>query len=645
MRTFFTALGITGVLIVTALLVAPSVVDWNSYRGALSEELSRATGRTVSLNGPIEASFLPAPRILANDVRLSADAPAKRAGDGEDFLRLRAVELRVGLLPLLTGHIVVERLTLVRPEFLVETEKDGRLHWVLDGAGGDLLPAVDLQRLAISDGTLVWRDRRNNAQTRIENIFLSLAAGSLSGPAKAQGTARLGDVPVKFTASVGAFHKKAAVPLNISAEMSSLKSKAEFAGQLTPADGRVTGRLKASGSDGRALIAGLAGGPAASGVGPALLAHRFAVDARVSAAVDSIEANDVVLDLADQHATGTVRAHIPDSGATVVDVALRAPRLNLDSLATVPPIASGGSSALPRDIKLGMTLQADAVLAAGRAVQGFAVDAALDQGRVEVKRLEGQLPGAGSVRLSGVVAPEGNSYRFDGAVETAAANLRDLLSWLDVDTSTVPGGRLGRATLKAKVSADRDSAELKDVDLHIDSTRAHGSLRVDYRDKPTLALDLAADQLDADAYLGDSDAGGASAVPPALADLAGEARLSIGQLTYRDVDMRDVDLTAAIDGGDVNVSYFSGGPPEIEKMFGQKDAAPAVAEDPRTDSRAPIVAVQAPALALDSGAMAIPAPPPPAKDPAPEARPDPAPEPAEPSRDDFVRDLLGRLAR
>lgn len=577
MKRLLVVAGVIGVVVLAALFVAPAVIDWNSYRGSIAAELSRATGRRVILDGPIEASFLPAPRILANNVRLSG--PKSKDAENGDLLRLRAVELQVGLLPLLTGHVVVEKLTLVRPEILVETDDSGQARWVMDGAGGDLLPEVALRHFAISDGTLVWRDRDHGVRARIEKIAMKLTADSLSGPAKAEGSAQVGNIPVRFTANIGPAQKASAIPINFTLAASSLDAKGEFSGQWLPSVEKLTGHAKASGSDTRTLVAALFGTDAAAGVGAALIAHPFALEGNVSAKNGSIEAKDISLDLADQHATGTVSVHREDgSRPMAIEANFSASRVDLDRLATVPPlpIHAASSEPLPSDLKLALDFSTDAVLVSGKVVQGFVVKASLDDGILAFQRLEGQLPGAGSFAVTGSLGGH-DHLAFDGSLDIKTANLRDILSWLQVNTDSVPAGRLANAVLKAKISADADRAELSDIDLHVDSTRAHGSARFDFKNRAGVHLDLAADNLDLDAY---RDSGETSTLVPAaattiasaliaptaapglFADLSGDGRFSIGRLSYRGMDVRGVDFTASLTNGEFTVVNFSGVPPD-----------------------------------------------------------------------------------
>ncbi|HET9149662.1 MAG TPA: hypothetical protein VFO61_04190, partial [Alphaproteobacteria bacterium] len=631
----------------------------------------------VSLDGPIEASFLPSPRILANNVRLGA--AGKDGGDpSADLMRIRAIEVRVALLPLLTGRVVVQRLTLVRPEVLVETDETGRTRWLMDGTSGGLPPDVALRHFAISDGTLVWRDRRHGFQTRVEDISLRMTADSLSGSKAVDGGATIGDVPVRFTMRVGRVKNSAPVPLNVSFESPGLNSKGTFNGRYLPGDARLTGRLKASGADARAVLAGMFGSAAAGGLAPALVAHPFGLEARVSAGAQDIEASDVGLDLADQHATGTVRVRLPQhpGKGTTVDAAFSTPRLDLDALATAPPLVadnSGKSEDWSDGARFNLALKAGALLVDGRAMQGFAAKVAFAKGKLAIEHVEGQLPGAGSFVLSGAISDTaghnlagvtpGRAPRFVGTIQADAANLRDLLSWFRVDARKMPPGRLARAQLTARILADARHAKLSDVDLHVDATRAHGTIGIDYQDHPKINVDLSADHLDLDAYLGD---GGGAAIPTAasgvptpvafpptptpdiLAAVVGDARFAIAHLTYRGMDLRDVNMVAKIDNGTFAIDRFSGSPPEPEQVLAPD--VPLAGAEPASAAPIPAAAPASAAASVPAAAVAAPAP----TKPMPAAAPSNTPSAAEPAptpvpvqqvedRADFVQGILKNL--
>ena len=103
MKRFFTVIFLLCVLSVAALVVAPSFIDWNAYRGELSALLSRTTGRQVSIDGNLEMAILPSPYLNARDVRIAniegaADADLARAGE---------IRMQIAPGPLFAGRIAV----------------------------------------------------------------------------------------------------------------------------------------------------------------------------------------------------------------------------------------------------------------------------------------------------------------------------------------------------------------------------------------------------------------------------------------------------------------------------------------------------------------------------------------------------------
>jgi hypothetical protein len=318
-----------------------------------------------------------------------------------------------------------------------------------------------------------------------------------------------------------------------------------------------------------------------------------------------------------------------------VAAALAAPRVDLDRLATVPPLSDDGKAAagaFPRDVRVSLDFTSDAVLAGGKAIHGLVLKGGLGDGAIAVSRFEGQLPGAGAFNVAGKAAVADDTaggLRFTGTIDAHAANLRDLLAWLDVDAGAVPAGRLANAVLKAKVSVDGTHAELSDIDLHLDSTHASGTARIDYSDRSGVALDLAADHLDYDAYVNDAAPSATVPAPDPFAEMSGQGRLTFGRLTYRGIDFREVALTALLSNGDVTVAQFSATPPEAGEFMPVAPVATA----------APVaVPLAAAAVTEDSSRAAAPAPESPA--PARETEPD-----TSNTRDSFVRGILDFLSR
>jgi uncharacterized protein involved in outer membrane biogenesis len=101
--------GVIGLLLLAlaAVWLVPGRLDWDRYRSTVEAIASSALGRRVTIEGPISLSLLPEPEIVAGGVNVAG------ASDGSGaILRVRALRLRVALVPLLSGRIVPRELVL-----------------------------------------------------------------------------------------------------------------------------------------------------------------------------------------------------------------------------------------------------------------------------------------------------------------------------------------------------------------------------------------------------------------------------------------------------------------------------------------------------------------------------------------------------
>jgi len=91
MRDFLTYLGIALILVLTALLGAPYVIDFDAHRARFAEEISRATGAQARIDGPIEFRVLPTPYFSAKDLSLKGPLGSIKAEKADFELSLPAL--------------------------------------------------------------------------------------------------------------------------------------------------------------------------------------------------------------------------------------------------------------------------------------------------------------------------------------------------------------------------------------------------------------------------------------------------------------------------------------------------------------------------------------------------------------------------
>ena len=186
-----------GVLFVALIVAAIAVVysiDVNSYRGEITAEFKKATGRDLTLGGEIDLSISLSPALVVEDVSISnADW-----GSRPEMVSLKRAEAQIELLPLITGDIRVVKLVLVEPDILLETNAQGVPNWEFtppeaadetksegtsdseDAAGPPKIPTFD--RIEIRDGRLVYKDGQSGEEMRLDLAKVDAKAQSFTAP-------------------------------------------------------------------------------------------------------------------------------------------------------------------------------------------------------------------------------------------------------------------------------------------------------------------------------------------------------------------------------------------------------------------------------------------------------------------------------
>ncbi len=109
-----------------ALVYVARHFDPKDFNLDIQEVLSRYLGRECTINGAMEYSYFPWLGVVAEDVEVAQPESFGK----EPFLRVRRLELRIKLMPLLLEHkIILGRIVLEEPSLLLIKNKQGRGNW------------------------------------------------------------------------------------------------------------------------------------------------------------------------------------------------------------------------------------------------------------------------------------------------------------------------------------------------------------------------------------------------------------------------------------------------------------------------------------------------------------------------------------
>ncbi|MFQ5618541.1 MAG: AsmA family protein [Rhodospirillales bacterium] len=555
--------GVVGLIVVLAavVLILPGLIDWNDYKEQIAARAEALTGRTLVIAGDIRITLLPAPALVVNDVVLANMEGATAA----EMVRLKSLEVRIALGPLLAGRFQVKTVKLVEPVIELEILGDGRRNWDFaakgapgpaaatapDGAGkeggpaasGGSQPSVRLDKFTVENGALVFRDSRKGTIERVAEINARLAAQSLGGPFESSGRLVARGIPLRYEVSVGKVIEERTVPITLSVAGAPGGAGIQIGGALLSlADApHFKGKVTGEGDQLSALIA-------AAGVGgplPGFLNQAFGYEGTVVASASAAEFKDFALRLGDTKGTGNILMKLGDATNVTVQVAVN--HIDMDKWLALPA-ATGGSTAaggrggprrrasmdlrlaagsteerapgfsLPAGIDGSLDILVDAITFKGGIIGQARLSAELTNGEVTVSQLSAQLPGGSDVAVFGFLTAEGGKPRFEGEVEASVSDSRGVLGWFGHAMPGLPDDRLRRLTLAGKFWATPERVEATGVDFQFDSSRLTGTLSAALGGRPALVADMVLDRINLDAYLPPGAPAAAGATPEAKAD-------------------------------------------------------------------------------------------------------------------------------
>jgi len=522
------------VLMVAAVAVLPSVLDWNRYRGTLELLAGDALGRPVTIAGPVSLSILPEPMLTASRVRVDG---------GEDGTRILVAELRlrVALVPLLSGRVDASELTLRQPNL--------HLPWPprlgLPFATPPWLAALSAR---IEDGAI------EAGGLTLTHVNATLTAGRGSEALVLSGSAAMGSSLWQLSLRLGDPEQDGNAPIeaNLGGAGAAVGIAARLVGVLQP-DGRIRGHIVVEGPDLARLMEA-----------PPLPFH---ADGTILTGAEAVRLTDLALRLGGASALGSgVLALAPGLRLNLALSAVDA--VPLDPWLTV--LRTGGESRLP----IGLTLDASRATLARGLLQDVRLAAVFAPEGARIGAFQAVLPGGARFAAEGQLTPaqgpasgnaqsgntaqsHGGGWQFMGTAHLLAPSLDTTAHWLDAAApGVVPrlAPRLLRAAnLSARVTIDSSRIALEGIAGTFDQSHVGGGLTLGLGGTPAISAGLTLDRLDLGPWLTwwRDEAQPLAAVPHLFAGMAVELRLSAGQATLGETTLSNLSLDAAAEGGEV----------------------------------------------------------------------------------------------
>ncbi len=198
------------VLIVGGLAIFLATLDVNQYKDRITTALEDATGRRVTLNGPMDLALGFSPALVAEDVSIGnadwAEAP--------HMASVGRLEAQVDILPLLQGSVRIVRLVLADATVALETNAEGAGNWSLGTPGADPAPApepdaqgagmaLDVQQVRLENAALSYRDGASGNTLSVALEHAAMTGSGLDAPLEVDIAGTYNDAAFTLVGSLG----------------------------------------------------------------------------------------------------------------------------------------------------------------------------------------------------------------------------------------------------------------------------------------------------------------------------------------------------------------------------------------------------------------------------------------------------------
>jgi AsmA protein len=222
-KWFGIVIGALVVLVVLALLIAPMFVDLQKFKPTIENTVEAATGRTIMLGGDLELSLFPWAGVTLKDVALGNPA----GFESESFAEFSEFEVRMKLLPLISGDVQVKHVVLKGLRLVLEKNPDGHVNWdfasageageapgpaqeppagtAVDESGKAALPIKTLAvgEISVTGGSVLYIDRQSDTRKELSDVDIRIANISFDTPVELNLSGKLDGKSFSLAGNVG----------------------------------------------------------------------------------------------------------------------------------------------------------------------------------------------------------------------------------------------------------------------------------------------------------------------------------------------------------------------------------------------------------------------------------------------------------
>lgn len=220
-----------------------STIDWNNYKGKITDQIEQITGKKVLIGGKIDLKFWPTPHLSATNIKIYNPS----VNSNESLAEVQEMVTDLSLMPLLHKRFEINNMSLVHAKVSVEFLTNGKTNWhsELSGEQSFNLAGVDIafNSITLQDSVVHILNPTLNLDLTLKKLNADISAQSLSGPFRIDGNFVQDGTPAVFALYVGSLSDSFATSLNLVLTHPTSDSQATFDGSILSNNSEIQGNF------------------------------------------------------------------------------------------------------------------------------------------------------------------------------------------------------------------------------------------------------------------------------------------------------------------------------------------------------------------------------------------------------------------
>lgn len=194
-------LALVVILLIVAAYAFLSFYDFSKFKPVITQAVKEATGRELKIGGEIHFNMGLIPAVSLENISFQNASWGSRP----EMVTVKRIEVQMALLPMIQGDFKFARIVLYEPDFVLETDVNGRtnVEFGASGEGETHLPVLIFDDVCVEGGLFTYKDGKTGDAYEVKLDRLDAVIPGLDQSIRLKFKGAYENFPFVFEGTVG----------------------------------------------------------------------------------------------------------------------------------------------------------------------------------------------------------------------------------------------------------------------------------------------------------------------------------------------------------------------------------------------------------------------------------------------------------